>query len=53
MPDDLPHETSADSRQRALSLLNEAIRILDDLKLTSAAARLSFVIDEVKDAELD
>lgn len=40
-------------RQQALALLNDAIDILDGLDLTTAAARLSLVIDEVNAAELD
>lgn len=51
MTDSRSTEEEAELRQRALVHLQEAQKILDRLNLMVAAARLDYVISEVKAAD--
>ena len=52
MNEKTPQAAPEDLRARAVALLEEALDLLDGLELSAAAARLDYVIAEVRGADL-
>lgn len=51
MTDSEPTEPETELRRRALAHMEEALKIVDTLKLGLVGARLNLVIEEFKDTE--